>query len=362
MESHYKPAVVCRQDSSIKSGYTSTYTVAFQVQTLGNHALANLQSIKLAIDMNIFDLVRWDGSTIDLSSLTTTPQRLPDNTFSALTGWTGSLWASISEDGEHLLLLVEPSRGIDPFDHPDGYFFNELTSLLSFRLVYRPGMTIHDVRDSTIRLMNKNELLSTSSSEQLLLSNGFDTFTYGGNVGGLPVADTIPAPEFIFYDGIAVKGKIKTYHPGNSATIRLCIDEITFYETTIGGFGSGEQQEQDFIIENVRRGTYRIEVIKTAHTKYVAHRIEVSDDDLDLTQNSRPGVSLMELLIGDANGDGFINANDINLIWSGMNYSKSVEQARDKATDLNGDGVINANDLNLAWSAKNYSKGSIIIE
>ena len=358
--SRYKTAVVCRQDSSVKSNSTNTYTVDFLVQTLENKALANLQSIKLSIDMNIFDLVGWDGEAIDLSSLTTSPQRLPDSTFSTLTGWTGSLWALI--DGEKLLLLVEPSRGIDPFDHPNGYFFNELTTLLSFRLVYRPGRSIHDVTENTIRLMDEDELLLTNSSEQLLLSDGNDTFTYGGYFGGMPVADTISAPEFIFYNGVTVKGRIKTYNPGNSTTIRLYIDEKVIYETTVGGFGPDEVQEQEFIIGNVQPNTYTLEITKTAHTKYVVHNIHVDEYGLDLTQDPRIGVSLMELLVGDANGDGFINANDINLIWSGMNYSKSVEQARDKTTDLNGDGVVNVNDLNLAWSLKNYSKGAVIID
>jgi hypothetical protein len=310
--------------------------------------------------MNIFDLVRWNGEAIDLSSLTTSPQRLPDSTFSALTGWTGSLWASI--DGENLLLIVEPSRGIDPFDHPNGYFFNELTTLLSFRLVYRPGRSIYDVTENVIRLMDKDELLLVNSSEKLLLSDGTETFTYGGYVGGIPVSDTIPAPEFIFYNGVPVTGRIKTYNPGNGATIRLYIDEYVFYKTTVGGFGPDEVQEQEFIFENVQPNTYTLEVTKTAHTKYVVHNVRVGEYGLDLTQDPRFGVSLMELLVGDANGDGFINANDINLIWSSMNYSKSVEQARDKATDLNGDGVVNANDLNLAWSLKNYNKGTVIID
>jgi hypothetical protein len=357
-----KTAVICRPDSTVKSNNVSTYTVDFQIQTLGSSSLANLQSIKLSIDLSVFDLTRWDGTGIDLSSLTATLQRLPDNTFSALSGWTGSIWAAKSTDGNRLLLLVEPSRGIDPLDHPNGYSFNELTTLQSFRLSYKPGMSVNNVDESVIRLMDESELLSTLQSEKLLLSDGTETYSYG-NLGS--AEDTLPPPEFIFFYGVSVNGKISTYHPGNPATIRLLQDDRSKYEITVPGFGSiehGEQQEQEFIIENVLPGIYTLEITKTAHTKYIVKNVVVSDSGLDLTEDPRPGARLMELLVGDVNGDGSINANDINLIWSTYNYNKSIGQARDKVTDLNGDGLINANDLNLAWSAKNYGKGTVVID
>ena len=159
----------------------------------------------------------------------------------------------------------------------------------------------------------------------------------------------------------SLSGRVKTYNPGKETTIRLYQEGQESYHTIIPRVQSTGQIEQDFTIENILPGEYTLEVTKSAHTKYIIEDITIEDDDLDLTQNSHPGVRLMELIVGDIDDDGFVNVNDTNIISSSLNYGKNTEAAYNETADLDGDGVINVNDLNLAWSTANYGKGSVVI-
>jgi len=128
--------------------------------------------LKFSIDTDLLGLVRWDGTQIDLSILTTEFRRLPSSALSVLDGWTGNLWAARNSDGSRLLLLVEPSRTIDQFGSPKGYSFSDMTTLQSLRLALKPGKSLQDLDESSIRLMSAEELHATNQDEQIVLHNG----------------------------------------------------------------------------------------------------------------------------------------------------------------------------------------------
>ena len=164
-------------------------------------------------------------------------------------------------------------------------------------------------------------------------------------------------------DGFSISGKIKSYNPNKPITIRLINTEDEFtYEETIKGIGGYGQVEQEFTIKGVVPGKYDLVIIKDAHTKFTVKNMEVSNDNVDLSEDIRPEVQLMTLRCGDINGDGLINDADLTLLWRAGNYNRKADEAENDWCDLNGDGLINDADLTILWLAYNYNRGPVIIE
>ncbi|MDR2711545.1 MAG: dockerin type I domain-containing protein, partial [Clostridiales bacterium] len=162
--------------------------------------------------------------------------------------------------------------------------------------------------------------------------------------------------------GVNLKGKIKSYNPNKATTVRLMQNGEEKYLTAIKDeIGSG-LWEQDFTFTGVNPGTYELVISKDAHTIFTVLNIVVEDDDLDLTEDSRPEVQLMSLRCGDINGDGLINDADLTLLWREGNYNKKTVDADNRWCDLDGDGLINDADLTILWLVYNYNRGAIIIE
>ena len=132
------------------------------------------------------------------------------------------------------------------------------------------------------------------------------------------------------------------------------------HETTISGFSTSGQQNQDFTIDNVPPGIYTLEVTKAVHTKFTVHEVVVGNDAVDLRLDSHPEVRLMTLRCGDINGDGLINDNDLTVMWMLLNYNRNVATAGNPLCDLDGDGMINDKDLTVLWLPYNYNHGEII--
>lgn len=161
--------------------------------------------------------------------------------------------------------------------------------------------------------------------------------------------------------GVTVRGSVKSYNPSNQVTIRLLQgagDEK--YKTTIAASTGSEQVTQGFSIADVAPGTYDLEVTKAAHLKYTIKNVVVPSSDLDLTTHSNPAISTITLLVGDINGDGYIESTDLNIVWNSANYNKAVGNAANKRTDVNGDGYVESTDLNLVWNAANYNKNAAV--
>ena len=160
--------------------------------------------------------------------------------------------------------------------------------------------------------------------------------------------------------GVTVRGSVKSYNPSNQVTIRLLQGTDEKYKTTIAAKTGSGQVPQDFSIANVAPGTYDLEVTKAAHLKYTVKNVVVPSSDLDLTTHSNPAISTITLLVGDINGDGYIESTDLNIVWNSANYNKAVGNAANKRTDVNGDGYVESTDLNLVWNAANYNKNAAV--
>ena len=371
--SDYTVKVNGRLDPGLKISGVDSYVVDFQAQTANGKALANLQSLKLSIDMSVLKLVRWNGNEINLSSLSTMPVRLPDDVSHALSGWTGSLYAALSTDGKRLLVQMEPSRAIDPFDNPNGYPLPELTALQSLRLALLPGKTLDDLTANSIRLMNLEELVSTNQSEQILLNDGNITvFRYGSQVGGkaTPERDIFYEPPIMdilvgTYTGNAkITGQIRSYNPKLETTVALYktgTNIIVASKTlaTTNGFGT---IVQEFELPSVPEGVYDLKISKPIHLSYTLTGIIVGSDDLDLTINPDNSIKTITLPCGDINDDGLINDRDLTELWKLSNYNRSVnDEGVNESCDLNGDGMINDVDLTILWLISNYNKAPVII-
>ncbi|MDY3239248.1 MAG: hypothetical protein SOW80_03895 [Anaerovoracaceae bacterium] len=155
-----------------------------------------------------------------------------------------------------------------------------------------------------------------------------------------------------------ITGKIRSYNPNNTVTIRLMQDGEKAFEEKIESFSGSGQITQDFRIEGVPEGTYDLKVMKDGHLTYTIEGVVVENEDLDLTASSKQEVRLINLLVGDMDGNGSINVNDLNAVWNAKNYNKSAKYPDvDSITDIDGNGSINVNDLNIVWNSANYNKG-----
>ena len=162
--------------------------------------------------------------------------------------------------------------------------------------------------------------------------------------------------------GVAVIGEIRSYNPGNPATIRLMQGGEEKYRTAISGTQGFGQAHKAFGFNGVAPGAYSLVVTKPGHTSFTVQTVVVGDEDVDLTQDSRPETRLMELLCGDINGDNMINSGDLAILWRSENFNKSAAQAAEPLCDLDGDGMVNSGDLAILWLAANFNKGAVVVE
>ena len=77
-----------------------------------------------------------------------------------------------------------------------------------------------------------------------------------------------------------------------------------------------------------------------------------------------PYILLDSVLLGDANGDGYVNISDVTDIQRAVAEMDTLDDLRKKAADINGDGVVTIDDATflqtyLAESATDYPIGEI---
>ena len=151
---------------------------------------------------------------------------------------------------------------------------------------------------------------------------------------------------------------VKSYNPGNATTIQLMQGGAEKYKSTIAADTGSGQKEQGFTFEAVAPGTYDLVVTKACHLTYTIKNVVVGDNPLDLTTMTGKAYSTITLLCGDIDGNGKVNAVDLNIVWNAANFNKAVADVSNKLTDVNGDGKVNAVDLNIVWNAANFNKGT----
>ena len=162
--------------------------------------------------------------------------------------------------------------------------------------------------------------------------------------------------------GVALTGKFISWNPKAVTTIHLIQDGKTVDTVYINDSSGVGMREQSFTFENIAPGTYDLVITKEGHTSFTVQKVVVDNQNVDLTQDTRPEVRMMTLRCGDINNDGMINDADLAILWLAANYNKSTAaQGVNPSCDLNGDGMINDADLAILWLASNYNKGAVVI-
>jgi len=146
-------------------------------------------------------------------------------------------------------------------------------------------------------------------------------------------------------DTTSITGVVQTYNTGQETSLKLMIDDIVMYETTIEAADEFGHVEQAFTFEDVEPGIYTLVVTKPAHTSFTLEDIVVTNIGIDLTQDTREEVNLITLTVGDLNGDGQIDAKDLSILTD--NFGRAVEELTEPLADLNGDGQVDSRDLSL---------------
>lgn len=136
--------------------------------------------------------------------------------------------------------------------------------------------------------------------------------------------------------GVTVSGKITSYGDETEKTYVQLIpaggSEAAYEDVVSGNSGS-------YSISPVPAGKYTLKVMKKGHAPFTK---EITVGDSNVTED------VTIYLIGDVNGDGKIDANDMQRIYahiSGENVLSSIAQG-----DVNGDGKVDANDMQRIYA------------
>jgi len=168
----------------------------------------------------------------------------------------------------------------------------------------------------------------------------------------------------VFNGGVRITGQIQSYNPRKVTSITLyeagkntvCASATIEAEAT----GSG-QVTQEFSLMGVSEGVYDLVVSKQTHLNYTITGVIVGGDDLDLTENADPNISLITLLCGDINEDGYINSSDLSIVILPANYNKqTTENGVDPLADLTGSGWVNSSCLSVVILPANYNKTHVV--
>lgn len=142
--------------------------------------------------------------------------------------------------------------------------------------------------------------------------------------------------------GVEVSGTVKSYgDTGENVTVTLTKQGETgtaFTDTLTGASGSAPYS-QTYSFATVPAGEYTLKVEKKGHAPFTK---EITVGDSNVTED------VTVYLIGDVNGDGKIDANDMQRIYahiSGENKFSNLAQG-----DVNGDGKVDANDMQRIYA------------
>ncbi|MCL2045428.1 MAG: dockerin type I domain-containing protein [Oscillospiraceae bacterium] len=157
-----------------------------------------------------------------------------------------------------------------------------------------------------------------------------------------------------------IYGRVSSYNPKNEITIVLykagSASNVIISTTIAAQVTESSLVTQEFVLVDIPEGVYDLVVSKGGHLSYMITNVIVGGVDIDLSTNSDKEYSTINLLSGDINNDGIINASDLNLFIASFGSSPPTNAL----ADINGDNVVNASDLNIFIS--NFGRRNIEIE
>ena len=135
--------------------------------------------------------------------------------------------------------------------------------------------------------------------------------------------------------GVKVSGTVTSYgSKTDTITVQLIGEGLTepAYETPVTGTSVA------YSFETVPAGNYTLKVMKKGHAPFTK---EIAVGDSNVTEN------VTIYLIGDVNGDGKIDANDMQRIYAHISGENPISISRG---DVNGDGKVDANDMQRIYA------------
>ena len=337
----------------------AVYQLEYQVkgQPDGNAYLLN--GAIVTVGGTAFELAYLDGGVGKVSTAVTGAytdfSALGAGYYTTAAGWAPSKTAVLF-DGSKYFLRIEPSS-----EQANGY--SDYTTLMTFYLIAKdPAQTVSALLGA-INFASQTEAVKYGTNYSVFIMQGNTACYSDSNVASYPVTGVsyaeIPAANLkkVAPTGVSISGKVTGYAPKVATTIELKQSGVTKYTTTIEALASGSGiATQTFTLNGVQAGTYDLVVSKTGHLPFTLTGVTVGNANIDLAASANANYNNIKLLAGDVNGDGYINVDDLNIVWNDSNYNKPVAAAANGVTDLNGDGYVNVDDLNLVWNDANYNK------
>lgn len=191
------------------------------------------------------------------------------------------------------------------------------------------------VADATAGTDGKYTISNVSTGTYTLKAKGSDG-ALNGSASVTVAADSILNADVTVAKGVTVSGTIKSY---GSASEAVTVTLTKQGETTPAFTDTLTGNSANYSFPTVPAGTYTLKVMKKGHAPWTE----------EITVGSAAVAKDVTIyLIGDVNGDGKIDANDMQRIYahiSGENKFSNLAQG-----DVNGDGKVDANDMQRIYA------------
>lgn len=189
----------------------------------------------------------------------------------------------------------------------------------------------------------------------------------------IPATDTHEASAYqevtVTSLGYSITGVVVSYNAKNAVTYELYAwdDETGAYSETAAYTGTAveaaetttaSKQTQDFKIEGIADGKYKLLIKKVTHLTYTVVGVTVNGADVDLTADSYPdAVKSIALAAGDVDGNGAVNVTDAGRVTYPTNYNATdLSTVPNPEADIDGNGAINVTDRGIITHPDNYNK------
>ena len=152
-----------------------------------------------------------------------------------------------------------------------------------------------------------------------------EAFTLKVNALEVPISTTAAKGVCTFGQtevlGYAVTGQVTSYNPTQPVQVKLMQGSVEAYEANLTTVSQGNGKiTQTFSFGEVAPGTYDLVFIKEAHLQYKITGVKVLNGAVDLTQHANAKIKMVNMIVGDVNGNGVVDGVDLGIIWNAKHY------------------------------------------
>ena len=142
-----------------------------------------------------------------------------------------------------------------------------------------------------------------------------------------------------------LSGKVDTSKLFSDVTVCLYAGE-----TLVASVEVKKDSDGAFRFSDVEEGRYSVKVEAPTGVSFEIKAIDIiADDTTDLTKRKDEEIALIELKLGDVDGNNIVNADDIATLLLEENFSSAKE-----VYDINCDGVVDIADVSIVLATANY--------